>query len=124
MTAAHLHPAIPQLPCADIETTAKFFERTLGFEVIAKYPQNNLVIVRREQAEIHFWQASSAAEARAIASQSSCYIRVDNIESLFAELKQNAAPFRFELTKQPWGMHELQIDDPDGNAIRFGERIV
>jgi hypothetical protein len=31
--------------------------------------------------------------------------------------------FRYELTTQPWGMHEMQIDDPYGNAIRFGERV-
>ena len=28
-----------------------------------------------------------------------------------------------EMTIQPWGMHEMQIDDPYGNAIRFGERV-
>lgn len=38
--------------------------------------------------------------------------------------KRLGAPFRYELRVQPWGMTEMQIDDPYGNAIRFGERIV
>ena len=28
-----------------------------------------------------------------------------------------------EMTTQSWGMHEMQIDDPYGNAIRFGARV-
>ena len=123
MSEANLSQAIPQLPSGDIESTAKFFERTLRFQIVAKFPNHNYLIVRRGLAEIHFWQASTEEEARTIASQSSCYIRVDNIESLFEELQKSSAPFRYELTRQPWGMNETQIDDPYGNAIRFGERI-
>jgi uncharacterized glyoxalase superfamily protein PhnB len=62
-------------------------------------------------------------DAKKLASQSSCYIRVENIEALYAELQYSGASFRYGLTKQPWGMNEMQIDDPFGNAIRFGERI-
>jgi hypothetical protein len=29
--------------------------------------------------------------------------------------------FSIGLVKQPWGMQEMQIDDPYGNAIRFGD---
>ena len=69
------------------------------------------------------FRLSTAAEARAAASTSSCYIRVENITPLFDELKSLGAPFRYELTVQPWGMNEMQVDDPYGNAIRFGERV-
>ena len=46
---------------------------------------------------------------------------VENIQPLFEEFQKNKAPFRYELTQQPWGMNEMQIDDPYGNAIKFGE---
>ncbi len=55
--------------------------------------------------------------------ESSCYIRVENIQLFFEELKMKNVNFRYELTRQPWGMNEMQIDDPYGNAIRFGEAI-
>ena len=45
------------------------------------------------------------------------------IEQLYQELKERGARFRYGLTKQPWGMNEMQIDDPYGNAIRFGEAV-
>jgi len=107
-----LNPAIPQLPSGDIEKTAAFFETKLNFEIAAKFPEHKHLIVRRGAAEIHFWQASTEEEAKAIGSQSSCYIRVENIKPLFEELKNSGAPFRYELTEQPWGMNEMQIDDP------------
>ncbi len=118
-----LGPAIPQLPSGDIEKTAKFFQDYLGFEVVVLYVEHKHLIVRRGSAEIHFWQAGSEADAKKIGSESSCYIRVENIENLFQEFKSKGSTFRYELTKQPWGMNEMQIDDPYLNAIRFGEEI-
>ena len=118
-----LGSAIPQLPTGDIDKTADFFEKKLGFEIISKMSDHKFLIVRRGLAEIHFWTAPSEAEARTLGSDSSCYIRVENIVPFFNELKERKASFRYELTKQPWGMHEMQIDDPFGNAIRFGEQI-
>ncbi|MES2963808.1 MAG: VOC family protein [Bdellovibrionota bacterium] len=121
MSETRLGPAIPQLPTGDIEKTAEYFTEKLGFEIASKCKEQNFLIVKRGPAEIHFWQAPSEKEARALGSESSCYIRVQNIEPLFYELKKRGAKFRYELTKQPWGMHEMQIDDPYMNAIRFGE---
>ena len=121
MSNAILSPAIPQLPTGDIEKAAEFFESILNFVVVEKFPEYNHLIVKRGSAEIHFWQAPTEAEAKAIAAQSSCYIRVENIEALFAEFMANGAPFAYELTRQPWGMYEMQVNDPYGNAIRFGE---
>ena len=95
----------------------------LGFEIVAKFPEHNHLIMRRDTVELHFWQAESEAAAKEIAGQSSCYIPVENIEPLFRQLKDKDAPFAYELTQQPWGMNEMQINDPYGNAIRFGERI-
>lgn len=123
MIEAKLSPAFPQLPTGDIEKTAEFFVNKLGFEIMAKYVDQKFLIVRRGPAEIHFWQASNEAEAKKLGSDSSCYIRVENIDPLFTEFKERGATFRYELTKQPWGMNEMQIDDPYLNAIRFGEAI-
>ncbi len=120
---AKLSSAFPQLPSGDIEKTAQFFSEKLGFDIVAKMKDHNFLMVRRGAAEIHFWQAESDAAAKKIGSDSSCYIRVQNIGSLFSEYQEKGVTFRYELTQQPWGMHEMQIDDPFLNAIRFGEEI-
>ena len=118
-----LSPAFPQLPTGNIDRTAAFFVEQLGFRVKAKFPTQKFLIVEREDAEIHFWTAETDADAREVGSNSSCYIRVEEIDELYKEFKARGVRFRYELTKQPWGMYEMQIDDPYGNAIRFGEVI-
>nr|BDT29666.1 VOC family protein [Bacteriovorax sp. HI3] len=123
MMPMELSAAIPQLPSGDIEVTAAFFKEDLGFEIVSLMKEHKFLIVRRGPAEIHFWQAESKEEALQIGSASSCYIRVKNITVLFEEFKSRKTRFRYELQKMPWGMYEMQIDDPFGNAIRFGEVI-
>lgn len=121
--AAILEPAIPQLPSGNLQRTADFYRERLGFTEFKLFSEYGHLIVRRGAVEIHFWHAGSEAEGKRLASFSSCYIRVRNISVLFEELRHRKAPFRYELTQQPWGMDEMQIDDPDGNAIRFGESV-
>ena len=116
-----LSPAIPQMPSGDIEKTAKFFVEFMGFEVILKEHTHDFLIVRRGHTEIHFWKSVTEEDARRIGMHSSCYIVVENIEPLFEEFKSRNVVFRHELRVQPWGMREMQIDDPYGNAIKFGE---
>jgi catechol 2,3-dioxygenase-like lactoylglutathione lyase family enzyme len=123
MPSPTLSPAIPQLPTGNLDITADFFERALGFEVVARFPSQGHLIVRRGAAEIQFWRTPDEHAAHDIAAQSSCYIRVENIAALHDEFEQRNTPIRYGLVRQPWGMNEMQVDDPYGNAIRFGERI-
>ena len=118
-----LKQAIPQLPTGDIDKTASFFETKLGFSIVQKYPEQGHLILARDNIELQFWQAPTEEDAKTVAMQSSCYIRVQSIDELFAEFQGNDATFGYELTDQPWGVKEMQVNDPYGNAIRFGESI-
>lgn len=122
MAEFELSPAIPQLASGNIEMTEAFFA-SLGFETVAKLNNGTFLIVRMGGAEIHFWKSEDEDAARVIARESSCYIRVKNVPALFDEFKRRGVRFRYELKKMPWGMNEMQIDDPFGNAIKFGEPI-
>lgn len=121
MNEFDLSPAIPQLPSGDLERTAYFFHESLGFEIVQLLKEHGHLSVKRGAAEIHFWKAESVEAAREVGILSSCYIRVKNIMPFFEELKSRKVKFRYELQKMPWQMNEMQIDDPFGNAIRFGE---
>lgn len=123
MTNSKLLPAIPQLPSGDLQVTADFFKKHLGFEISWLSQEHRLAILKRDETEIHFWKTNTIEDANNFGQVSSCYIRVKNIKQLFTEFKTNKTPFRYELTQQPWSMHEMQIDDPFGNAIKFGEPI-
>jgi uncharacterized glyoxalase superfamily protein PhnB len=113
-----LSPAIPQLPSGNLEKTATFYKTFLGFEELFRF--DSIVSLKRENVEIHFWLTDEKS-ALDLGSNSSCYIRVQNIETLFKEFQNNGITFRYVLQEMPWGMNEMQIDDPYKNAIRFGE---
>lgn len=119
--AFELSPAIPQLPSGDLVVTRDFYAQRLGFEHFRVFEAQGFLIAIRQAVEIHFWLAGSLEEACRYGSVSSCYVRVRNIRQFHQELIEREAPFRYGLTQQPWGMLEMQVDDPFGNAIRFGE---
>jgi uncharacterized glyoxalase superfamily protein PhnB len=121
MLSSILSPAIPQLPSGNLQVTSDFYRERLGFTDFNLYAEQGQLIAKRGVVEIHFWQAESEVEARKYGSASSCYIRVQNIQFLYEELKARQAPFAYELKLQLWGMTERKINDPYGNAIRFGE---
>lgn len=123
MATPILGPAIPQLPSGDLGATAKFFRERLGFTEFELHADHGHLIARRGAAEIHFWDAGSAEAAKEIGCASSCYVRVRDVAGLYAELQERDVTFAYELTLQPWGMHEMQVNDPFGNAIRFGEPL-
>lgn len=120
-TTSKLTSAVPQLPSGDLAATRELMVRRLGFECVAEY--DDLVILRRDNAEVHFWLCPDADLLTTLAQNSSCYIRVDNIEPLFLELKSSGLEFAYELEDKPWGTREMQVNLPGGNALRFGELL-
>jgi hypothetical protein len=48
-------------------------------------------------------------------------IPVENIKSLYLEYRAAAAPMHQALKKQPWGLRDFIVRDPDGNLIHFSD---
>ena len=109
----------PQLPSSDLDRTIEFMTESLGFELLSRYP--DLALFQRDGVRIHYWSGADAETMAILGQNSSCYFSVNHIKGLFEEFKASGVPFGYELTTQPWGMHEMQVNDPDGNALRFGQ---
>ena len=114
-----LSPAIPQLPMKDIDETANFYVEKLGFEIVQRYEEQKFLMVRRDKAEIHFLGYEPGV-AKEVGSFSSAYIYPEDIDKLADEFRAAGVAFRYGPEDKPWGMYEMQIDDPCGTAIRFG----
>ena len=117
ITEVGLITAVPQLPSANLDRTARFYESHLEFKTHAVH--ENFLIMKRDEVEIHFWKCTDPN----IAKNSSCYFHVKGVAPLFTSFVETDAPFAYTLRTQPWGMNEFQVTDPDGNAIRFGEPV-
>ena len=107
--------AIPVMASLDIARTLKFFEETLGFKTqhMEDFPYG---IAVRGDTEIHFW----ACDDKYIAENTSCYVRVVDIDALHEELNAKLGTLQ-GVRKTAWGMAELYVHDPDGNLIKFGQ---
>lgn len=44
-------------------------------------------------------------------------IEVDDVDSLYRELKEKGVPIKIELRDEPWGDRHFAIEDPNGIAI-------
>ncbi len=115
--------AFPQLFVADIEVSCRFFVETLGFTVRFKYGQPAFyALVQRDGARlnlrfVHGPVFHKEAERDLLAAS----IPVDNIKSLYLEYRAAAAPMHQALKKQPWGLRDFIVRDPDANLILFSE---
>lgn len=76
-------------------------------------------IVARDGVHLHFWPCTE----RHIAENTSCRIRVTDIDALHRELapRQVIHP-NAPLQAKPWGTREFGVLDPDGNLLTFAER--
>ena len=105
--------AMPVLASLDIAASLEFF-RKLGFET-HDFGAHRYGIAIREHVEIHFWLCTD----RHVAENTSCYVRVNDIRALRADLAR-----RVEVpgvVETPWGMDELHVHDPSGSLVKFGQ---
>lgn len=107
--------ALPVLPSTDIARTRSFYEDRLGF-VSTHYEDENYLIVRRGEIELHFWLTDNAS----LAPMTSCYIRGRDALELHADFAQRGVEKLSPIMPRDWGMTEFYVWDPDGNLLRIG----
>lgn len=109
--------ATPVLASLDIERSVEFYCSRLGFTSM-HVQKGTYGIVSRGAVQLHFWACSE----RHIAENTSCRVRVEGVDALFAQCQAfgivhpNAA-----LQNRPWGTREFAVLDPDGNLVTFAQ---
>ena len=104
--------SIPILASSDIAASLAFFNR-LGFETHAFGDSYGIAV--REHIEIHFWLCTD----KNVAENTSCYVRVNDIHALRADLARRIDVG--EVVETSWGMDELYVWDPSGSLVKFGQ---
>jgi uncharacterized glyoxalase superfamily protein PhnB len=51
------------------------------------------------------------------------YVRVDDVEAIYAELQERGAAIDYTIYDAPHGFREFGVQDPDGHDIAFGQPI-
>ena len=119
--------AHPQLFVSDVEASCRFFVATLGFTVRFTYGKPVFyALVERDSARLNLRYVpapvfNSAKDAdRDLLSAS---IPVSNVKALYLEYQSVGAPMHQRLKKQPWGIEDFIVQDPDGNLIHFAQAV-
>lgn len=120
----------PFLRCSNIEVSLNFYTSLLDFVVVqAPDPDPDTFLsmcayLKRENSFIHLSQhAGDGVYGNVI------YVQVSDLNKLYEKFLRNGLEVqgRSGITMAPalqtWGMREFYVADPDGNRIRFGQRI-
>ena len=105
--------AIPVLASLDIAASLDYFNK-LGFET-HDFGDHSYGIAIREHIEIHFWLCPD----KHVAENTSCYVRVNDIDALRADFSKRIKVAG--VVQTPWGMDELYVYDPSGSLVKFGQ---
>jgi catechol 2,3-dioxygenase-like lactoylglutathione lyase family enzyme len=108
----------PGFHVTDIKRAIEFWTDRLGFEVtFTNGDPLCFAVVRRDAAEVHLSVKPESA------GKCHCHIMVDGVEELSRSLTANGTTIKQTLKKQPWGLQDMIVADPDGNTMELAEPI-
>lgn len=106
----------------DIKKSAAFFVDSLGFQVTAEPP--GWVFVKKDNCMIMLGECRDAIPASELGDHSYFgYLRVDDADSYYDELKAKGVQIMSALSDKPWGMREFGVRTPEGHRIMIGHMI-
>jgi catechol 2,3-dioxygenase-like lactoylglutathione lyase family enzyme len=101
----------PVLRVADVEVSADYYVRVLGFEINFKTP--GFVSVGRGRCNLFLCEGDQGHPGSWV------WIDGKDVDQLYEEFKASGAKIRNPPTNYSWAL-EMQVEDLDGNVLRFG----
>lgn len=111
------------LAVQDLEKSADFYKRVLGFrDLEADAP--GWCFLQRDDCRLHLGECPDAMPAGDTGDHSYfAYLYVDDATRLHAHAASEQADIIKPLTDEPWGMREFALRTPDGHRMMIGERL-
>lgn len=108
----------------DTRRTADFFVQMLGFQIVADHHAHGWIFVEKDNCMIMLGECPDDCPARELGSHSYfAYLRVENADNYYVQLKAKGADLLSEIDDKPWKMREFGLRTPDGHRIMIGHRI-
>ena len=102
----------------NLETSSNFF-MDLGFEVVMEPP--GWVFDAKDHYMIMLGECPDAMRASRLGDHSYfAYLRVDDVDGYYQDLKAKGIQISSPVSNKPWGMREFGIMSPDGHRIMIG----
>jgi catechol 2,3-dioxygenase-like lactoylglutathione lyase family enzyme len=114
-----LQTAVPVLRAAEYPRAKAFYTEMLGFAVVEEGGdpvQFGIFRQRTAQLFVDCWTGADTPPAPGWRA----YFHTDDVDALAADLIAKGATLKGPET-QPYGMREIEMSDPDGNVLCFGQ---
>ncbi len=116
----------PQFFTTDLPVTLAYYKDKLGFDCEGMWQDPpTYAIVTRDQCAIHFRCAAppTANPEKYTEELLDAYLRVDDVDALYAEYAARGVKFSRELGDMPWMCREFVVKDCDGRLLVFSSRL-
>jgi predicted enzyme related to lactoylglutathione lyase len=112
----------PILLVTDLERSCAWWRDRVGFEV--EMFNDDFAIAKRDSVSVFMaLSPQPAVYWKVVDKMWNVYIRVDDVDALYAEVQERGAEIDYSLYDAPHGMREFGLSDPDGHDIAFGQPI-
>jgi uncharacterized glyoxalase superfamily protein PhnB len=117
----------PVLLVAELERAVAYYRDRLGFECETHGDPPDFATANRDGETILLALAEDTERLvphwQIVEKMWNVYIRVDDVDAVYAEVQERGAPIDYSLYDAPHGFREFGVTDPDGHDIAFGQRI-
>jgi uncharacterized glyoxalase superfamily protein PhnB len=116
----------PQFFSTDIPGTLAWYKDKLGFHCVGTWQDPPVyAIVARDQQAIHFRCAEppTANPDKYEDELLDAYLKVDDVDALYAEYAAKGVAFTRELGNTPWDAREFVVKDCEGRLLAFGTNL-
>lgn len=117
----------PMLLVSNLEASLQFFGDVLGFDTPYVMSEYRYAYIACEGVAVRLFEASPDIDLQDEARQVHCYIDVEDLDGLYAELKPELDKLPKGRVRPPfdteYGQREFHVTDADTLLISFGETI-
>jgi catechol 2,3-dioxygenase-like lactoylglutathione lyase family enzyme len=111
----YFESAIPILNVSSVPASISYYVDQLGFRLEWDWGDPpTFACVFRDKVRIFLCQGAQGAAGTWIA------INVQNVDDLYEIYRNRGVTIRQKPTNFPWGMREMNVEDPDGHRLRMG----
>ena len=120
----------PNLIVEDVNMTAKYYQSTLGFEIIMTVPESGVfdfAMLKLDNVTIMFQSMKGFIEAlpdykdQKAGGALFLYFEVENLDKVYDKVKTANAKIVVDINTTFYGMREFTIKDCDGYLLIFAE---
>jgi predicted enzyme related to lactoylglutathione lyase len=112
---------------SDLERSLAYYRDGLGFDCETYGDPPNFASVGRDEATILLALTDEPERIvphwHVVENMWNVYIRVDDVDRLYAEIQERGTPIDYTIYDAPHGFREFGVQDPDGYDIAFGQPL-